>query len=139
MQKLKINRKIQPEIKDAVSFDLRLKDLEKYSLDNGVPVYCVEAGTVDVVQLELVFYAGNSYEDKQMVASATNALLKNGTSTRSAFEINEFVDFFGAYLNMHCYNETATVTLHCLTKHLQSLLPLIRELITDSQFPACNA
>lgn len=135
VEKIKINRKIQPEIKDAVNFDLRLKELEKYALDNGVPVYCVEAGSVDVIQLELVFYAGNSYEEKAMVASATNALMKNGTSLKTAFEINEYIDFYGAYLNMHCYNETAVITLHCLTKHLHSLLPLVREVITDSQFP----
>ncbi len=136
VKNLKINRKVPPEIKDAVNFDLRLRELDKYSLDNGVPVYCVEAGSVDVIQLELVFYAGNSYENKDMVASATNALMKNGTSQKTAFEINEHIDFFGAYLNMHCYNETAVITLHCLTKHLQSLLPVIRELITDSQFPS---
>jgi hypothetical protein len=29
VEKLKINRKVQPEIKDAVNFDLRLKELEK--------------------------------------------------------------------------------------------------------------
>ena len=33
------------------------------------------------------------------------------------------------------YNETATITLHCLTKHVGELLPVVKELITDSTMP----
>lgn len=80
-------------------------------------------------------FAGNSYEKKHMVASATNFLLKNGTSQKSAFAINELVDYYGASLARTCYNETASITLHSLTKHLPKLLPLIRELLTDAIFP----
>jgi predicted Zn-dependent peptidase len=69
------------------------------------------------------------------VAAATNYLLKNGTSAKSAFEINEHFEFYGSYLNRNCYNETATVTLHCLSKHLEVLLPVIREMITNSIIP----
>ena len=44
-------------------------------------------------------------------------------------------DFYGAYLNRSCYNETAVVTLHCLTKYVAELLPVVAEVITDSIFP----
>ena len=135
LQHTKLNRKQAPAIKDAVSFELQLKPFDHFVLGNQIPVYAIEAGIQEVVQVELVFYAGNSYEQKDMVASATNALLKNGSQNKSAFEINEFVDFYGAFLSVHCYNETATVTLHCLTKHLPELLPLVREIITESVFP----
>ena len=85
--------------------------------------------------VELVFFAGNWYEDKNIVAGTTNFLLKNGTSKKSAFAINEHFEYYGAHLNRHCYNETATITLHCLNKHLNKVLPVISELITDSIFP----
>ena len=61
--------------------------------------------------------------------------LKNGTSTKTAFQINEHFEYYGSYLNRACHNETATITLHCLSKHLNELLPVIREMITDSIFP----
>ncbi len=135
MQKTTINRKVPPPIKDAVSFDLHLKPFDHFLLDNKIPVYAIEAGTQEVMQLELVFYAGNSYEDKKMVASATNAMLKNGTKNKTAFEISEAVDFYGAYLTANAYNETATVTLHCLTRHLPELLPLVHEILSEPVFP----
>jgi len=130
-----IDRKTPPRIKDAIEFALQLKPYEKATLKNGADVYAVNAGAEDVLQLEWVFYAGNWFEKKNIVAATTNFLLKNGTSKRNAFQINEHFEYYGSYLNRACYNETATITLHCLSKHLDVLLPVVRELITDSIFP----
>lgn len=130
-----INRKETPAIIDAVDFKLRLQPTDFFTLDNGVPVYAVNAGEQDVLQLEWVFYAGNSFEEKKNVASATNYLLKNGTLNRSAFQLNEDFDYYGAYSNRACYNETASVTLHTLTKHLNKLLPVVNDMLNNAVFP----
>lgn len=129
-----INRTIAPPIKDAVELDLRLKQCQKFVLDNGVEVYAIDAGAEEVLQLDWVFYAGNWYEDDNLIAASTNHLLKNGTIKRTAFSINEHFEYFGSYLNRHCYNETATLTLHCLARHLEELLPVVQEIITESDF-----
>jgi len=132
---LVLNRTIPPPIKDAVEFNLTLKPYTKYSLSNGAPVYYINDGTEEVALVEIVFNAGNSFENKNLVASATNYLLKNGTSKKTALEINEHFEYYGAYLNRTCNNETAVLTLHCLSKHLNVLLPVIKEILTDSVFP----
>ncbi|MCA6449615.1 MAG: insulinase family protein [Chitinophagaceae bacterium] len=130
-----INRKTAPEIIDAVNMQLQLKPYDHFTLDNGVPVYSIDAGAQEVLLIEWVFYAGNWYEDKNIVAATTNFMLKNGTRQKKAFAINEHFEFYGAYLNRSCYNETATITLHCLSKHLPDLLPVVAELMTESIFP----
>jgi len=129
------DRKQAPEIVDAVNFDLRLKPAERFTLKNGVEVYAVNAGAEEVLSLEWVFFAGNWYEEQNLVAATTNFLLRNGTSKRTAFQINEHFEYYGSYLNRSCYNETATITLHCLTKHVKELLPVVKEIITDSVMP----
>lgn len=129
------DRRITPTIKDAVHFDLKLKQCDQFALDNGAKVYALNAGAEEVIMLEFVFSAGNCYEPNNLVAAATNYLLKNGTSQRNAFQINEHFEYYGAYLNRTCLNETATVTLHCLSKHLKELLPVVRELLIESIFP----
>lgn len=131
----KLNRKKAPVIKDAIEFQLNLKPYDKYVLRNGVEVYAINAGAEEVVMLDMVFYAGNWFEEQNLVAASTNFLLKNGTSSKSAFEINEAFEYYGAYLNRNCYNETATITLHSLTKYIGELLPVIKELVTDAVFP----
>jgi len=130
-----IDRKKAPAIVDAVDFTLKLKPYQKFVLDNGVEVYTIDAGAEEVMAIEWVFYAGNSQEEQNLVAATTNFLLRNGTSTKNAFQINEHFEYYGSYLNRACYNETATITLHCLNKHAGILMPAVKELITDSTMP----
>jgi len=130
-----LNRTNPPHIKDAIEFELELKPYEKFVLDNGIEVYAIDAGAQDVLQMEMVFYAGNSFEKSNAVAATTSYMLKNGTSSKSAFELNEHFEFYGAYCNRTCQNETASISLHTLSKHLPVLLPVIKEMITDSIFP----
>src|SRR6476620_1010829 len=120
-----LNRTTTPTIIDAVNINLTLRPYQSFSLENRVPVYALNAGVEEVLMLELVFEAGNCYEDQNLVASATNHLLKNGTTNKTAFQINEHFEYYGAYLNRNCYNEPATITLHCLTRHLDNLLPTV--------------
>ena len=129
-----MNRALTPPIKDAVEYELKLKSYDHYTLNNGVPVYVVDAGAQEVLQVEFVFYAGNSFEQQTGVASATNYLLKNGTRTQTAFQINEAFDYYGAYCSNSCYSETAVVSLHTLNKHIDKLLPVVYDMLTDSIF-----
>ncbi len=129
-----MNRIEAPIIKDAIEFNLQLKPYQHFTLDNGVPVYAIDAGAQEVLQLELVFYAGNWFEQQKNVASTVNYLLKNGTTNKTAFQLNEEFDYYGAYCNRACYNETAVVILSTINKHLPALLPVLREMITDSVF-----
>jgi predicted Zn-dependent peptidase len=130
-----IERTKAPAIVDAVNFNLHLKPYKKLTLKNGVDVYTIEAGAEEVMSIEWVYYAGNWYEEKNLVAAATNLMLKNGTSEKTAFQVNEHFEYYGSYLNRSCHSETATVTLHCLTRHVKELLPVVKELLTDSIFP----
>jgi zinc protease len=130
-----LNRTIAPPIKDAVEFNIILKPYQKFFLTNGAPVYYINDGAEEVALIELVFQAGNSFENKNTVAAATNYLIKNGTGKKTALEINEHFEYYGAYLSRSCQNETSTITLHCLSKHLEEILPVIKEIITDSVFP----
>lgn len=130
-----LDRSIAPAIKSPVEFDIKLPQVEKAVLSNGVEVYSVNMGTEDTMLVNWVFYAGNWYEKKKGVAAASNFLLKNGTSKRIAFEINEHFDYYGSYLNRACYNETSEINLHTLTKHVEVLLPVVAEMIVDSILP----
>lgn len=130
-----MNRKEAPEIKDAVEYKLALKPYDHFTLDNGVPVYSIHAGAQEVLQVEMVFYAGSFFENRKGIASATNYLLKNGTKTRSAFQLNEDFEYYGAYCTRACYSETAVVTLHTLSRHVDELFPVMQDMLTESVFP----
>ena len=130
-----LDRVHPPQIKDAIEFHLELKAAQQFTLDNGVPVYAVDAGAEEVLQIEWVFYAGNWFEDKNLLAASTNFLLKNGTKSKTAYQVNEHFEYFGSYLNRSCFNETSTVTLHCLNKHVGELLPVGMRTTTSAFCP----
>lgn len=130
-----IDRKAAPAIVDAVNFQLQLKPYNKIVLKNGIEVYAIDAGTEEVVAIEWVFSAGNSYEQLNLQAATANFMLKSGTSTKTAFQLNEHFDYYGSHLNRGCYNETAVISIHSLSKYLKELLPVVKEMITDSVFP----
>jgi len=132
---LKPDRRQTPSIVDAVNFHLQLKPYRKITLRNGVDVYIIDAGAEEVMMIEWVFFAGNWFEEQNLVAATANFLLRNGTSEKNAFRINEHFEYYGSYLNRACYNETSAMTLHTLTKHVHELLSVVKELLTDSQMP----
>ena len=80
-----LNRTEAPLIKDAVDFDIRLPMSDKHVLSNGVEVYAINMGSEEAMMINWVFFAGNWYEPKKLVASAANHLLKNGTIQKIGF------------------------------------------------------
>ena len=130
-----LDRTTPPSIHDAIEFDYVLPSINTQRLGNGLPLYWLNAGVQDVVEIDWVFPAGLWFEQKPAVAHAVAALLKNGTSKKTAHEINEAFEFYGANLKVNTGNDFSSVTLYTLTKHLPKLLPLVYELLTDAIFP----
>jgi predicted Zn-dependent peptidase len=130
-----VDRKIAPDIHDAIDFAFKLPAISDHMLDNTQSLYWLNAGVQDVAELNWVFPAGLWYEDKQGVANAVASLLKNGTSKRTAHQIHEALEFYGANLKITASNDFANVTLYTLTKHLSQLLPVVYEILTDATFP----
>ncbi len=61
-----LNRSAQPDIVDATDFNLHLKPYKYFTLDNGVPVYAIDAPEQEVALLEWVFSkAGYKTKSKQ--------------------------------------------------------------------------
>lgn len=132
---MSIDRKSQPAIKDATSFEYILPPCTTYTCANGMPIWYVNTGTQEVINLEFVFEAGAWNQNKNSVAISVASLLRNGTSKRTALEINNLVDFYGASLKTSAGADYAAVAISCLSKHIVHLLPLVYELLTDAQFP----
>lgn len=130
-----LDRTQAPPIKDAVDFEFALPEIQSYDCPNGIPVYAYRGGSQPVIQVEWVFEAGLWHEDQTAVAQAVAALLKNGTLSRTEFEINEALEFYGASLRVSASNDYTTLTLYCLTKHLGAVLPVIFEILSIPSFP----
>ncbi|MEQ7800620.1 pitrilysin family protein [Pedobacter sp. ASV1-7] len=128
-----LNRTLAPESKlvDEISFIEPLKQV----LDNGIPVFTINAGKQELVRIEFIFENVNWDASKPLDAIATSHLINNGTSTLSAKEIADKVDYYGAFLQTEYGADQTCIKLYTLNKHLQSVLPILRSILNDSIFP----
>jgi predicted Zn-dependent peptidase len=62
-------------------------------------------------------------------------LVKSGTSTLSAAQIEEEIDYYGASLGIGFGNDWSEVTVFALNKHLEPMLGLAQQLLADATFP----
>jgi predicted Zn-dependent peptidase len=128
-----IDRKTSPGINKINKVDiLRTAEIK---LKNGIPVYHLNAGTQDLVKIELLFPAGMWQQTAPLVGSAASTMLQEGTSKRTAKEIAEAMDYFGAFLHTEITHDFSSVGVHSLNKHLPNVLPMVEEIIKDSVFP----
>lgn len=128
-----LDRKVTPEYKIIEQVNI-IKATEK-RLDNGIPVYTINAGTQDLVKIELLFNAGMVYQSEALVASSTNSMLNEGTDKYTAAQIADMVDYYGAFLETDCGQDFASVNLYTLNKHLEKVLPVVEDVVKHSVFP----
>ncbi len=127
------NRQIAPQ--DNNFDELLFQNPQHEKLENNLDLYLIEAGEENVVRIDLVVNAGSIYQSKKLCASFTNTLLKEGTKKLSSDRVAHMLDFHGAYLNTSVSKDMAVISLFSLTKHLERLLPLFKEIITEAVFP----
>jgi predicted Zn-dependent peptidase len=128
-----LNRTIQPEINPIEHIDM--VKAEKHLLSNGIPVYYINAGTQDVIKLDVVFEAGTWFQPANLVASLCNAMLEEGSENLTGAEIAEKFDYYGAYLQLTVDQNQGFVNMVSLGKYLPQILEVAEEIIKRSVFP----
>src|SRR5262249_45843924 len=92
---------------------LKLPQIQKRQLANGLPVWIVELHEVPVVQANLIVMTGTADDPagKFGIASLTAAMLTDGAGSRSALEIADAIDFLGADLNANSGIDSSAIRL----------------------------
>lgn len=129
-----LNRTLAPESLQVNEIKF-LEPLAQH-LDNGIPVFTINAGKQELVRIEFIFENVNWDASKPLQAVGVSHLINNGTAKLSAKEIADKVDYYGAFLQTEYGADQSSVKLYTLNKHLQSVLPILRSILNESIFPA---
>ena len=78
-----LDRKTAPAI-HAIE-RIQLIQANESQLDNGISVGLINAGTQELVRVELLFPGGIWFQQKPLQASLTNAMLEEGTKIMGHF------------------------------------------------------
>ena len=128
-----LNREIAPAFRQVT--DIHFIEPVYSQLNNGIPVYTVNAGEQELVRLEFIFENVNWDVTKPLQAVAVNGLINSGTTKLNAQEIAERVDYYGSFLQTEYNVDFTTITLYSLTKHLPAVLPILWAILNESVFP----
>ncbi|WP_184542953.1 M16 family metallopeptidase [Mucilaginibacter sp. FT3.2] len=128
-----IDRTLAPDFKAIDNITLIRPEHKK--LDNGCNIYCFNSGDQELVRIEWIFCNLRFNVNKPLLNMAVNTMLTEGTTTLTAAQIADKVDFYGAFLQVDYGYEYSQVTLYSLNKHLHHTLPVIVDILTNSTFP----
>nr|WP_294793416.1 pitrilysin family protein [uncultured Mucilaginibacter sp.] len=128
-----LNRSIAPDFKAIENINLIKPEHTK--LPNGCDLFCFNSGDQELVRIEWIF--GNLRFDlvKPLLNMAVNTMLTDGTNSLTAAEMADKIDFYGAFFSTEYGFDHSQVTLHSLNKHLKDVLPIVKDVLTDSIFP----
>lgn len=128
-----LNRKLAPANNSLKPIQL-LKPV-KAELKGGARVYIIDGADADVVRIEFIFPHTGWEAGQPLVNRALAGLLLEGTKSRSAADIAETIDFYGAFLHADSGADHTIITLHSLNKQLKHTLPIVKEILTEAVFP----
>jgi zinc protease len=116
---------------------LKLPEIQKRQLSNGLPVWIVELHEVPVAQVNLVVRSGSADDPagKYGIANLTASLLTEGAGSRSALEIADAIDFLGADLTAASGIDSGAVRLHVPVARLGEALPIMADVALRPTFP----
>jgi zinc protease len=112
--------------------------IEQWTNPNGVRVYFVNAPSLPMLDIKVVFNAGSARDnEKPGTALLTNAMLDEGAGALSADAIANQFATIGAQFNSQSARDMAFLELRTLSndKTLAAAIPLLSNIIQSPSFP----
>ncbi len=126
-------QRIQPPVFPVEK--VSIPEAASFRLKNGVPVFLIEAGTEEIMRLEFTFKAGQVNEYLPLLSSTTNMMLSEGSENYTSEELNRLLDYYGAFLNISPEKDRAGIVIFFLSKHIDKIFELSREILFHPVFP----
>jgi predicted Zn-dependent peptidase len=119
---------------------LKIPDIQKHTLSNGLPVWIVEMHEVPVVDVSLIIRSGASSDPSGQFGTAhfTAAMLDEGAGALDALQLADAIDMLGASLTTSSSFDASSVRLHALVSRLDAALPLLADVALRPTFPQAD-
>ncbi|MEP6766064.1 MAG: pitrilysin family protein [Gemmatimonadaceae bacterium] len=131
----KIDRTKQPPIAPAPVFKAPSWTVD--TLSNGVRLVVVEKHDLPLVSMSLHFEGGsNQLGSKRGVAGFVASMLREGTSKRSADQLNNDLALLGTSVAFGIGSENGSAGFSTLTRTFDSTMSIMMDMMLNSTFPA---
>jgi len=114
---------------------IALSGIDSRRVADRVPFFLVSGGNEPVFRLELMFRAGKLYEVERNAASATAAVITEGTTTQAGRDVAEALEYFGATVRCYSTPDTLSFSIHAMTKFGKEVLDIVARILLSPAFP----
>ncbi|HAS8477266.1 TPA: insulinase family protein [Vibrio vulnificus] len=113
-----------------------MPDLYKVHFDNGSELLGAVSDETPTVLMQFRFPAGSRFDPvgKEGLAKLTAAMMEEGTTSRSAEELQAELDKLGSNISVSAERYSTTVTLSALEKNLPATLEIFQQMIRSPAF-----
>jgi zinc protease len=113
-------------------------EVKSAKLDNGMQVFVVERKDLPKVAVRLATRAGTMAdpEGKEGLSSLATQVMKRGTDSKKAIEIDDALGDLGTSLDGSADRETATLNFEVLKRNLAQALAIMADVAMNPSFPS---
>jgi zinc protease len=115
----------------------KLPSAKRFTLQNGLSVYVVEAHNLPIVSANLVFRSGSAADPKDFpgLAGFTASMLDEGTAKRNALGIADEIHGLGASLNTGVQVDGSSASVRALKQNMPQALSILSDVVLSPSFP----
>lgn len=128
-----LDRTRQPLVRSLERMDIL--EPERLKMGNGVMLNVIRAGEQEVVRMDILFRGGRYQQSQPLQSLFANRMLREGSGRHTSVEIEEMLDYYGAWLELSSGMEHSQLTLYALSKHYVRLLEMVEYIIKEPAFP----
>lgn len=128
-----LNRTLVPEIRPVPA--KKMPECEREILANGAELVVIDGGNQPVSRLSVSWPVGRLDVDGRAAYNLMRQMITEGTSRHDGGEIADMFETCGAWVSVDARIHSTILTLYMLNHTAGELLPMIKEIVTDAQFP----
>lgn len=123
----------RPEIQKITR--LKMTHPNVAELDNRIPVSVIHLGDQPVSRIDIIIEGGRCDGSSQLESELLAAMLREGTTSLSAKEIAEKLDFYGSWLSCDASTHNITLSLYAVNKHFDKVVPILADIAMHPSIP----
>lgn len=129
-----IDRKIKPEVKSEISFNL--PKTNDFLLENGLRVIFIQKDKLPLVRFNLMLNAGSKYdpENKKGLSYLTSLVIDEGADGMNALQLSDEFDMLGSSFNVSTDNDLINLSLQTLSENFDRSLELFSKVLLKPSF-----
>lgn len=127
-----LDRSVAPVIRPIET--IRFAPLKSLLLPGKVPLYYLDQGDQEVARIDLMLSAGKWNQNKTLVSTFTNLMLKEGAGKKTGKEIAEQLDYYGSWLQLADGFHYSYLTVYTLNRFFKETLDILLSMFREPAF-----